>query len=107
MNSERGRVSLLFRETVLLDCELKRPWETPRVSGLANVKRTGPVNGTGPCPRSGLLTSLSTFCPLPVPNKAAKGVWKIEALQVLDKANNLKLYSQSDPVAANVSFTVQ
>src|ERR1051326_359222 len=50
----------------------------------------------------------TTFAgPLPVPNKAAKGVWKIEALQVLDKANNLKLYSQSDPVAANVSFTVQ
>jgi len=45
--------------------------------------------------------------PLPVPDKAAKGVWKLGALQVLDKANNLKLYSQSDPIAANVSFTVQ
>jgi len=45
--------------------------------------------------------------PLPVPDKAAKGLWKLGALQVLDKANNLKLYSQSDPVAVNVGFTVQ
>ena len=52
-------------------------------------------------------TAVTWTGPLPVPDKAAKGVWKLGALQVLDKANNLKLYSQSDPVAANVSFTVQ
>jgi hypothetical protein len=45
--------------------------------------------------------------PVSIPDKAAKGVWKLGALQVLDKANNLKLYSGSDPVTANVAFTVQ
>ena len=45
--------------------------------------------------------------PLAIPDKEAKGLWRLGALQVLDKANNLKLYSTNDPVTANVTFTVQ
>jgi hypothetical protein len=45
--------------------------------------------------------------PLAIPDKEAKGLWRLSALQVLDKANNLKLYSTNDPVTANVTFTIQ
>jgi hypothetical protein len=42
-----------------------------------------------------------------VPNLAAKGQWEIGWIQILDKANNLKTYSRSDPVLHNAVFTVQ
>jgi hypothetical protein len=45
--------------------------------------------------------------PLAIPDKEAKGLWRLGALQVLDKANNLRLYSTNDPVTANVTFTIQ
>lgn len=45
--------------------------------------------------------------PVAIPDKAAVGVWRLEQLQVLDKANNLKIYTTADPVVANVSFRVQ
>jgi len=59
------------------------------------------------CRATGEAPAITWIGPLPIPDKAAKGVWKLGALQVLDKANNLKLYSQNDPVVANVQFTVQ
>ena len=92
---------------------------TDDASGVASVSGhfvyTGKMpQGTQPprlyfsCRPAGDQPNATTWTgPLPVPDKAAKGVWKLGALQVLDKANNLKLYSQSDPVAANVGFTVQ
>ncbi len=43
---------------------------------------------------------------LVVPTSAAKGTWTISWVQVLDKGNNLKTYSQSDPVLANARFVV-
>jgi hypothetical protein len=43
---------------------------------------------------------------LTVPKLAAKGTWSIVWVQVLDKGNNLKTYSQSDPVLANAKFVV-
>lgn len=42
-----------------------------------------------------------------IPNKAAIGVWRLEQLQVLDKASNLKIYSLADAVVSAVSFRVQ
>ncbi len=42
-----------------------------------------------------------------VPKLAAKGTWSIVWVQVLDKGNNLKTYSQSDPVLTNAKFTVR
>ena len=39
--------------------------------------------------------------------KTPKGIWRLGSLQVIDKANNLKLYSTNDPVTANVAFRIQ
>lgn len=44
---------------------------------------------------------------LTIPQKAAKGVWRISFVQVLDRGHNLKTYGQGDPVLANTVFTVQ
>jgi hypothetical protein len=41
-----------------------------------------------------------------VPKLAAKGTWNVVWLQAMDKASNMKTYSQSDPVLANAKFTV-
>jgi hypothetical protein len=37
----------------------------------------------------------------------ARGVYKLGSLQVIDKANNVKLYSANDPIVANVAFRIQ
>ncbi|HEX9162777.1 MAG TPA: hypothetical protein VF980_13815 [Thermoanaerobaculia bacterium] len=42
-----------------------------------------------------------------VPKHAAKGPWRISWIQVLDKAQNLKTYTQSDPPVTNGVFNVQ
>lgn len=42
-----------------------------------------------------------------VPRLAAKGTWRISFLQVLDRGQNLKAYSQADPVLGNATFQVQ
>jgi hypothetical protein len=42
-----------------------------------------------------------------VPHLAAKGVWRVTWIQVLDQAHNLKTYSAGDPVLANAGFNVQ
>ena len=42
-----------------------------------------------------------------VPRLAAKGVWRITWVQVLDQGHNLKTYSQGDAALANAAFTVQ
>jgi hypothetical protein len=87
-------------------------------SGVASVSGHFVFMGTMPkgtqpprlyfsCRPTGDQPAVTWIGPLPVPDKAAKGLWKLGALQVLDKANNLKLYSQNDPVTANVGFTVQ
>lgn len=41
-----------------------------------------------------------------VPKHAARGVWKIVWVQVLDGGHNLKAYSERDPALAGVSFRV-
>jgi hypothetical protein len=42
-----------------------------------------------------------------IPKASAKGTWHLNWLQVSDKASNLKTYSASDPLLANVRFEVQ
>jgi len=42
-----------------------------------------------------------------MPKLVAKGPWTIGAVQILDKANNLKVYGQNEPVLANGSFRVE
>lgn len=42
-----------------------------------------------------------------VPKLAAKGVWRVTWIQVLDQGHNLKTYSQGDAALANAAFNVQ
>lgn len=42
-----------------------------------------------------------------VAKSQARGIYRLGSLQVIDKANNVKLYGPNDPVIANVSFRVQ
>lgn len=42
-----------------------------------------------------------------VPKVAAKGMWNVAWMQILDKGNNLKTYSHADPQLANAVFRVQ
>jgi hypothetical protein len=42
-----------------------------------------------------------------VPRLAAKGVWRITWIQVLDRGHNLKTYSTTDPVLSGAAFTVE
>jgi hypothetical protein len=42
-----------------------------------------------------------------VDKNQARGIYVLTSLQVIDKANNVKLYSPNDPVIARVSFRVQ
>lgn len=42
-----------------------------------------------------------------VPKLAAKGLWNVAWMQLLDKGNNLKTYSHADGVLANAVFRVQ
>ncbi|HEX3108197.1 MAG TPA: hypothetical protein VHU41_03815 [Thermoanaerobaculia bacterium] len=37
----------------------------------------------------------------------ARGTYRLQSLQVIDKANNVRLYSANDPVIANVAFKIQ
>jgi hypothetical protein len=36
----------------------------------------------------------------------ARGTYRLSSLQVIDKANNVKLYSANDPVIANIAFRI-
>jgi hypothetical protein len=42
-----------------------------------------------------------------VPPLAAKGMWRVSWLQVLDRGRNLRTYSQNDPVLADATFVVE
>lgn len=42
-----------------------------------------------------------------VPKHAAKGMWTIAWIQVLDKGHNLKAYAANDPIVARVTFRVE
>lgn len=42
-----------------------------------------------------------------IPTNAAKGVWNIAFVQVIDKANNIKLYTKTDAPLVNATFEVR
>lgn len=44
---------------------------------------------------------------LVVPKLASKGMWRISFLQVLDRGQNLKTYTQNDPILAGATFVVE
>jgi hypothetical protein len=83
------------------------------ISGQFNY--TGPVSpGTQPahlffsCRPSGDPSQNLWTGPIAIINKGqARGVYRLVSLQVIDKANNVKLYSGNDPVIANIAFRIQ
>jgi hypothetical protein len=77
------------------------------VSGQA----TGPQSTTGTPPRLYFSFSPSNdpatwTARLVVPRLAAKGAWRVSFLQVLDRGQNLKTYTQNDPLLAGITFMV-
>ena len=84
------------------------------ISGVSSVSGhfvfTGKIAGTQP-PRLWFACSATdpqTWSgPVPVPVNEAVGMWRLEQVQILDRANNLKIYTVADPVVSNVSFRVQ
>jgi hypothetical protein len=68
---------------------------------------TGPVSGTLIYFQFAPADAQTWVSPIKVPRLAAKGVWRVITIQVLDQGNNLKMYSQGDPAIANAAFTVQ
>jgi hypothetical protein len=87
---------------------------TDDISGVSSVSGhfvfTGQIAGTQPPKLWFACSSIDPQTwsgPVTIPDKAAVGLWRLEQLQVLDKANNLKIYTTADGVVANVSFRVQ
>jgi hypothetical protein len=87
---------------------------TDDLSGVANVSGNvvGPAAPGQQPPR--IYFSLSSSGDpqtwtgkLVMPQMVAKGPWVIGGVQILDKANNLKVYPQGDPVLANGTFRVE
>jgi hypothetical protein len=81
------------------------------LSGVYGVmaQAVGPGQGSGrwfPLAAGGENSSIWTGR-FDVPVNAGKGTWRISFVQVIDKANNLKLYTQSDPPLSGSTFTVQ
>jgi hypothetical protein len=44
---------------------------------------------------------------MPIPQRAGKGIWKINWLQVMDKGNNLRVYYQDNPLLRNAIVNVR
>ena len=78
------------------------------VSGQA----TGPTGTAGTPPRlyfsfTANPESQTWSGKLVVPRLASKGQWKISFLQVLDRGQNLKVYTGSDPLLVSAAFVVE
>jgi hypothetical protein len=82
-------------------------------SGVASVSGqvAGPPSDNGQPPRI-YFAFQPTDVPqtwvgkIAIPKFAAKGTWTVVWLQALDKSNNMKTYSQADPVIQNAKITV-
>ena len=71
------------------------------------AQAVGPGQGSGSWTqlnKTGENTWTATFA---VPPNAGKGTWHLAFVQVIDKSNNLKLYTQSDPPLVNATFDVR
>jgi len=82
-------------------------------SGVASVsgQLAGPPSDNGQPPRVYFAFQASDIPQtwvgkINIPKFAAKGTWSIVWLQALDKSNNMKTYSQADPVLQNAKITV-
>jgi hypothetical protein len=78
------------------------------VSGHA----TGPQSPSGTPPRLYFSFTPSNdpanwTARLIVPRLAAKGIWRISFIQVLDRGQNLKAYTSNDPLLAGITFVVE
>jgi len=105
---DRGIVSNAEKSTIGVTAMV-----TDDLSGVASISGqvTGPSSPKG-TPR--LYFSMSAggdpntwVGQIIVPALAAKGQWEVAWIQILDKANNLKTYSRSDPVLQRAIFGVQ
>jgi hypothetical protein len=81
------------------------------IAGIYGVmaQAVGPGQGSGrwfPLAAGGGNSSIWTGR-FDVPPSAGKGTWRISFVQVIDKGNNLRLYTQNDPPLANATFNVQ
>jgi hypothetical protein len=80
-------------------------------SGIANVmaQAVGPGQGSGRWfPFSVSPDNPSVWVgKFEVPPHAGKGKWRVAFVQVIDKANNIKLYSQNDALLVNATFDVR
>jgi hypothetical protein len=85
-------------------------------SGVATLfgRVQGPPSTSGQVPRIAFSCTPDPKNPeapmttkITVPQYAAKGIWKVDYLQVLDKARNARTYQGDDPALANANFTVE
>lgn len=80
------------------------------ICGVANLSGQAAGPGAGPtAPRlyfSFEKQGESWVARISVPKHAARGLWKIVWVQVLDAGHNLKAYSERDPALAGVTFRV-
>jgi hypothetical protein len=88
---------------------------TDDASGVASISGafmfSGPVEpGTQP-PRVFFSTNRGEgdrfVATATIPDKSPKGLYKLVTVQLLDKAQNLKLHDANDPIVSRVSFEVQ
>lgn len=83
---------------------------TDDIAGVYGVmaQAVGPGQGSGkwfPLNSTGEGTTWSGK--VDIPHNAGKGKWKIAFIQVIDKGNNLRLYTSNDPQLANTTFEVR
>jgi len=85
-------------------------------SGVASLsgRYEGPVSSSGQVPRIFFACAPDPKNPdapmtarISVPQFAAKGIWRVSLLQILDKARNTRSYNSNDPALVNASFTVE
>ena len=116
-NAPPALESLNLSENVVSNAAEKTIGVTARLSddacGVLSVsgQATGPQTGGVP-PRlyfsfTGTADPSAWAGRLVVPRLAAKGLWRISFVQVLDRGQNLKTYTQSDPLLAGATFVVQ
>ncbi len=82
---------------------------TDDIAGVYGVmaQAAGPGQGSGNWIQLNKAGDNTWTAPFSVPQSAGKGTWHLTFVQVIDKGNNLKLYTQSDPALANATFEVR
>jgi hypothetical protein len=85
-------------------------------SGVSSLtgRFEGPVAANGQVPRiyfQGKPDPKNPDAPMvatiTIPQLAGKGIWRVAAIEITDKANNNRVYNSNDPVLANAFVTVE